>query len=732
MDVSFSTASFNIPLLFFFSIASFLLVHGQLLLPITDTIDIQHHQVHIVHVQKPTVKKFQLFKHRKSWYQSFLPNDTLFSGEPRLVYAYRQVITGFAAWLTQEELKDIESMDGFLLAHQDATLQHRTTYTPKFLGLDRAQGMWYDSGYGQGQIIAVLDTGVKPTHPSFGGHAMPPPPTKWSGTCYWGPPICNNKLIGAQGFIGGRSIAPLDNNGHGSHCASIAAGNFVDNANVLGQAHGTAAGIASKAHLSIYKAFSGSDLLKSMDEAIRNHVDVMSISQGDSLPDFHENRIVIGSFAAITKDIVTCAAAPNDPRISSIDNDAPWIITVGAASTDRRITATVKLGDGREFNGESAYQPSNYNSPQLPLVKGFPNVKGKIVLDRQEQNNTKTGILVLQHGGEALVVLGFLGNLTLVEPHVLPAAFVTKYAGQQLTKYATSTPNATAAIIFKGTQFGVRPSPAVAAFSGRGPSLRNGGIIKPNVVAPGINILAAWPFEIGLNHTGTHLTFNFESGTSMATPHVAGLVALLKSNHPTWSAAAIKSAIMTTARATDKDGKPISDQIDGKKAKVFATGSGLIDPEAANNPGLIYDIQPHDYIRYLCGLGLFDDKKISAIVRGNITCSTIRSIKAEELNYPSIGVSLGANSAPKTVSRTVTNVGDAGTTYIVDFDDPKGVNIVVSPTVLRFNKVGETKSFNITLSFKSVPMPAGEVSEGQLSWVSGKYLARSPIAVSFV
>ncbi|XP_020671751.2 subtilisin-like protease SBT1.7 [Dendrobium catenatum] len=732
MEVSFSTASFNIPLLFFFSIASFLLVHGQLPLPITDTIDIQHHKVHIVHVQKPSVKKFQLFKHRKSWYQSFLPNDTLFSGEPRLVYAYRQVITGFAAWLTQEELKSIESMDGFLLAHQDATLQHRTTYTPKFLGLDRAQGMWYDSGYGQGQIIAVIDSGVKPTHPSFGGHAMPPPPPKWSGTCYWGPPICNNKLIGAQGFGGGSSIDPIDNHGHGSHCASIAAGNFVDNANVLGQAHGTAAGIAPKAHLAIYKATTSSALLKSIDEAIRNHVDVMSISQGDKSPNFDANRIVIGSFAAITKDIVTCAAGPNDPRVSRIDNDAPWIITVGAASTDRRITATVKLGDGREFDGESAYQPSNYNSPQLPLVKGLPNVKGKILFNNSVIDNTAAGALVLKHGGEGLVVLGFLGNLTIAQPHVLPATFITQYAGQQLVKYATSTPNPTASIIFKGTQFGVRPSPTVGSFSGRGPSLRNGGIIKPNVIAPGVNILAAWPFDIVINHTSTHEKFSFQFGASMATPHVAGLVALLKSNHPTWSAAAIKSAIMTTARTTDNEGKPITDQADGKKAKVFATGSGLIDPEAANNPGLIYDIQPHDYIRYLCGLGLFDDKKINAIVRGKITCSTIRSIKAEELNYPSIGVSLGASSAPKTVSRTVTNVGDAGTTYTVDFDDPKGVNIVVSPKVLRFNKVGETKSFNITLSFKSVPLPAGEVSEGKLSWVSGKYLVRIPIAVTFI
>ncbi|PKU87950.1 subtilisin-like protease SBT1.4 [Dendrobium catenatum] len=240
----------------------------------------------------------------------------------------------------------MESFDGFLLARPDAALQHRTTYTPKCLGLDRAQGMWYDFGYGQGQIIVIIDSGVKPTHPSFNDHVLPPRPTKWNDSCYWGPPICNNKLIGAQGLRLG-SDPPLDTEGHGSHYAGIAAENFVDHANILGQAPGTAAGISPRAHLAVYKLASAADLLASIDDAIRDNVDVLSISQGDNSPEFYLNGIVIGSYAAMKKDIVTCASAPNyGPSESTMDNDAPWIITVGAASTDKRIMATVKLGDG--------------------------------------------------------------------------------------------------------------------------------------------------------------------------------------------------------------------------------------------------------------------------------------------------------------------------------------------------------------------------------------------------
>ncbi|KAG0468552.1 hypothetical protein HPP92_017880 [Vanilla planifolia] len=714
-------------------------VHGTNTLPMDQ--DDDSPKIYIVHLLKPISKKFHHFKDRKEWYMSYLPNATLASGEPRLVYSYRQVITGFAAWLSPEDVIAMKTMDGFLFARLDTKVQPRTTHSYEFLGLDRNSGLWYDSEYGSGLIIGVIDTGIKSTHPSFRGRGLPPyDPNKWKGRCYWGPPICNNKLIGAQGFNGGRTIPPVDDEGHGTHVSGIAAGNFVDDASLLGTGSGTATGIAPKAHLAMYKISSAGDLLKAIEEAIRNQVDVISISQGDDKPAFMLNGIVIGAFAAAKKGIVTCAAAPNSgPVPSVIDNDAPWMITVGASTTDRRITAIVKLGNNREFIGESAYQPNGYSSPELPLVNAAYcsnlkryNVVGKIVVCYTSINNTKLGENVQKAGGLAMIVTSGFGNLTSPEPHVLPASHVTTQDGNEIKKYISASSNATASIIFKGTELGIRPAPVIAVFSGRGPSLTNGGLISPDIVAPGVNILSAWPWELGPNQTGTPKTFLYQSGTSMATPHVAGVATLLKHKYPTWSIAAIQSAIMTTAQFKDRDGNPITDQSGGKKAGVFQMGSGHLDPVAASDPGLIYDINFHDYIRYLCGSGLFSSQDVSAIVQGKINCSNIRGIKPEELNYPSIGVTLSASSPTVTVTRTVTNVGDTDTTYTVDFVEPEGVRIDVSPVTLDFKNVGEMKSYNVTISFKSTPMPPGDYSEGHLAWDSGKYFVRSPIAVTFV
>ncbi|KAG0495383.1 hypothetical protein HPP92_000074 [Vanilla planifolia] len=573
--------------------------YGKTFIPIGH--DGGSHRIYIVHVTKPSDKKFHLFKQRKEWYMSYLPNATLSSGWPRLVYAYRQVITGFAAWLTQEEVNAMKAMDGFLFSSEDDDLQPRTTYTYEFLGLtsDGSPDMWFNSNYGGGQIIGVIDSGVTPNHPSFGDLGVPPPDlSKWKGSCYWGPPICNNKLIGAQGFSGGMSISPLDMRGHGTHCASIAAGNIVHNASYEGAAQGKASGMAPKAHLAVYKINTTADLLRCIDEAIRNHVDVLSISQGHA-KEFIYSGIIKGAFAASTKGIVTCAAAPNGgPTPNSIDNDAPWIITVGACTTDRKIASVVKLGGGQEFLGESVSAGKWLATPQLPLVNvrtcypdiGKHDVVGKIVICEGKYLISFIGDIVQKAGGPGVIVISLQGNYTQPTINDIPASHVTSDDGTKIEEYFLSSPNATAAIIFRGTQFGAKPAPAVARSSGRGPSLQNGDIIKPDIIAPGVNILVASPSES--NSTGKQATFVFQSGTSMATPHVAGIAALLKHNHPTWSPAAIQSAIMTTAKSRDRDGNRITDQNNGKIATAFDMGSGMVNPLAANDPGLIYDIKP--------------------------------------------------------------------------------------------------------------------------------------------
>ncbi|XP_020080165.1 subtilisin-like protease SBT1.7 [Ananas comosus] len=769
MDIVHSVFYLLISFSFFLSNPTLLLVHSQLQ-PISNDTQMQ---VYIVHVQKPDSTSFRRFKDRKEWYASFLPNTTLDSGKPRMIYAYRRAIRGFAAWLTAQEAEAMKSMDGVLVAYSDFEYDAQTTYTPQFLGLNAWEdGIWYDSQYGAGQIIGVIDTGFKPGHPSFRDTDVNPPPGTWNGSCYWKQSVCNNKLIGAVGYRFGRTVSPEDNNGHGTHTASTAAGNFVDDAHVLGMARGTASGTAPKAHLAIYKVLHNtktatgtvakafaSDTLRGIDEAIRNHVNVLSMSLGTVTHQLHANPIAIASYAAITEGIVPVACAMNEgPYKSIIANDAPWILTVGASTTDRRIRAIVKLGNGMEFFGETAYQPEGFNSTQLPLVypgvlqtqktlnckKGSMDtfdVKGKIVLCGVGHiSNIEKGEVVKAAGGAAMILMNqpWNGNTTYAEPHVIPTAHVSFSDAWKILTYFNSMPDVTAAIIFNGTQYGARPSPSVAFFSSRGPSLMNGNIIKPDVIAPGVNVLAAWPFEVGpkpdqhLQPT-TH-TFNFDSGTSMATPHVAGIVAMLKNNHPDWSPAAIKSAIMTTAYMVDADGNPIGDDSKpaGTPASAYAMGSGHVDPLAANDPGLVYDLHYYDYIHYLCGMG-FTDAQVGAIGRGSVQCSKVRAISPEQLNYPSMAVYLSASTTQVTVDRTVTNVGDAVSTYEVKYDEPEGVRVEVTPDTLQFSRAGQMKDFQVTLSVEpgspTVRM-AGQVFEGQMAWVSGKYYVRSPIAVT--
>ncbi|XP_072986190.1 subtilisin-like protease 4 [Typha latifolia] len=730
--------------------------HSQLL-PIIGNNIATDLQVYIVHVDDPENRADLLGdEDRRKWHRTFLPNATLDSGKPRLIYSYRHAIGGFAAWLTGAEAQALNSTEGVLLVVRSGFSYGQTTYTPEFLGLNQRNSMWYDTNQGEGMIIGVVDSGIIPTHPSFRDDGLPPRPPKWRGRCDFNPRLCSgNKLIGATAFYYNTKPSPLDDHGHGTHTASTAAGAFVDNAEVLGNAVGTASGTAPRAHVAAYKVLydnrgSDADILAGIDQAIIDGVDVLSMSLGGKPEPLYFAETAIASFAAIKKGIFPSICAMNDgPTRSTVVNDFPWGLTVGASTHDRRISATIRLGNGMEFYGESAYQPANYIPGELPLVYpgGYQNdramkcledslngfdVRGKIVLCVVgEIDNSKKGEVVRDAGGAAMIVMNdqSWGFTTFADAHVIPTVHVSFLDAQKILYHLQSTPWATGQIIFQGTTFGHRPVPSVAFFSGRGPSSYNGGIIKPDILGPGVNILAAWPYEVGPNPTGVKTsTFNFQSGTSMATPHLSGIAAMLKKNHPTWSPAAIKSAIMTTAYMVDFNGNDITDEADYTSASFTAMGAGHVNPAGANNPGLVYDLQPDDYIPYLCGLG-YSDNQVMVITRTRVQCSLVQKISAEQLNYPSIAFSF-RNSWKKNVRRTVTNVGEANEIYSVKIVQPNGVKVVVSPNKLQFSRLGQKLSFNMEFSVVS-QQPAYQVAEGIISWVSGKHVVASPISVTF-
>ncbi|XP_060211080.1 subtilisin-like protease [Lycium barbarum] len=645
----------------------------------------------------------------------------------------------------------MKKKDGFVMASLEKILALHTKHTPNFLGLYQNMGFWKESNYGKGVIIGLLDTGINSGHPSFSDYNMTPPPAKWKGKCEFTENItCNKKLIGARNFVSSSTNSPFEEGGHGTLTSSVAAGNFVDDANVFGNANGTAAGMAPLAHIAMYKVCSDSgcsdvDTLAAIDAATDDGVDVLSLSIGGYTAPFYDDGMAIGAFAAIQKGIFMSASAGNDgPLSATLSNVAPWILTVGASTHDRKVVTTVVLGNGQEYDGESIFHPTDFpHNTLLPLVyPGLLNqeaalcsfgslnstdVKGKVVVCNKSGGHVarlEKGQTVKDSGGAAMVLVNLEidGDGTLAYIDVLATTNVGYSAGEMIKTYVNSTSTPLARISFKGTSIGFKSAPSVASFSSRGPNLISPGIVKPDIIGPGVNILAATHVSAE-NKTGTDLAFDIVSVTSMSCPHLSGIVALLKSAHPDWSPATIKSAIMTTADQFNLEGQPIPDQ---KKmpADIFSFGAGHVNPSRASDPGLIYDIQPQNYIQYQCGLG-YTEKQIGFIVQQIVKCSLQSSIPEAELNYPSFSIILGPQT--QNYTRTVTNVGDASSTYVVNITQIEGVHIVVEPTTLVFTKVNQRATYSV--SFTQIGSITGRFVQGAISWISNKYVVRSPISV---
>ncbi|CAL9124966.1 unnamed protein product, partial [Musa textilis] len=463
--------------------------------------------------------------------------------------------------------------------------------------------------------------------------------------------------------------------------------------------------------------------------------------RGFSTP-FDEDPLAIGAFGAVTKGIfVSCAAGNSGPVERTLSNEAPWLLTVAASTVDRSQRATVKLGDGQKFNGESLDQYPTSSASLLTLFHtdsdsyckslNSSQVEGKVVACSVYRTPSYTANLVKAAGGVGVILISTIieGGIILDSRCNFPATKVSNEDGARITAYATSATKPTVSITYDGTVIGTSPAPVVAFFSSRGPSTNGPGILKPDVSGPGVNILAAWPSDVeGGDGRMDGKTFNFGSGTSMATPHLSGVAALLKSLHPGWSPAAIKSAIMTASDDKDRDGNQIMDQRH-TTAGFFAMGAGHVNPSKAADPGLVYDLGIDDYIAYLCGK--FGNTGARVIVRDTtVDCGKINNITESELNYPSIVVA-PKNGTAATVKRTVTNVGQANSRYTVEVEVPTTVSVTVSPPSLSFSEVNQKKSFLVTAKWTTAGLPTRN-AEGNLKWVSDTRVVRSPLVVSIL
>ncbi|XP_050235353.1 CO(2)-response secreted protease-like [Mercurialis annua] len=691
-----------------------------------------------------------------------------------LIHHYNHAFSGFSAMLTQTEASLLSRHERVVSVFKDATLKLHTTRSWDFLDANsrlQSQSTHMDSHFSSDVIIGVIDTGIWPESRSFYDNGMGEIPSRWKGVCMEAYDFknsnCNRKLIGAR-YYDNNPIptknsksheskpngSPRDYIGHGTHTASIAGGAKVANVSYHGLASGSARGGSPSSRLAIYKACSsdgcaGSIILKAIEDAIKDGVDLISISIGMSSnfeADYLNDPIAIGAFHAEERGVmVICSGGNEGPDPYTIVNSAPWIFTVAASSIDRDFQSTVKLGNGKTFQGSAINFSKLNRSRTYPLVFGedaaakftplseakncYPGsldaekVAGKIVICVADDFTVTRQIkkLVVQDAkAKGLILINEDERAVPFDSGDFPFSELGELAGTQLLNYINSTKKPTATIFAAVEVPRCRPAPVVAYFSSRGPSQLTENILKPDIMAPGVAILAAM---VPKNESGMGSEYAIKSGTSMACPHVTGAAAFIKSVHRRWSSSMIKSALMTTATIYNNMGKPLTNS-SNSSSNLHEMGAGEINPLNALNPGLVFETTTQDYLQFLCYYGYLEKNIRSVSSKSNFNCpkNSIDQL-ISNVNYPSISISNldRHQTAMTTVKRTVTNVGSPNSTYVAKIQAPPGLEVEVLPKKLRFKEGLSRISFEVCFNGKMVKH---RYNYGSVTWVDGRHSVR--------
>lgn len=292
------------------------------------------------------------------------------------------------------------------------------------------------------------------------------------------------------------------------------------------------------------------------------------------------------------------------------------------------------------FDLQGKLYPIIYGGDAPNKLAGNDHHQSRLCVTNSLDDKLVKGKIVLCEGVEGVpeaLRVGVVGILTQGQTYVdtaysypLPGCYLQAKDAVDIHKYIRSTRNPIATI-FKSNDLLDTLAPVVASFSSRGPNNATLEILKPDLIAPGVDIIASWPARSPISKNlgeNRKLEFNIVSGTSMSCPRVSGAAAYLKSFHPTWSSAALRSALMTTAKQMSPRNNHDAE---------FTYGAGQIDPVKAVNPGLIFDTNEGDYIRLLCGQ-VFNETVLQLITEETIICSEIGYAIARDLNYPSFAL----------------------------------------------------------------------------------------------
>lgn len=630
-------------------------------------------------------------------------------------------------------------------------------------------GVWPESP----SFADRVDANGKPTFDQSATLAYTAVPDGWKGSCQTGEGFtfahCNNKLIGARYFDAiyrstgnathwSEFVSPRDSiggglgeGGHGTHTATTAGGNANAEAIIGGVSVGEMNGMAPRARIASYKVcwsyndptrptgarnscYTG-DSVAAIEQAVADGVHVInfSISGGASVTD----PVELAFLNAASAGVFVAASAGNNGPANTVAHISPWQATVAASTHNRELQAEVTLGNGAKYKGASMnntplmYAPlilaeqaaragasadavslcfstaQNGGTPALDPAK----VTGKIVICNRGVNARVDKSLAVKEAGGAGMIQVDNGAGLVAEIHSVPTVHVNAADGAAIKAYAAGA-NAQASLSKFSIGVSASMAPIMAGFSSRGPNRYDGNILKPDLTAPGVDVIAGvspalTPAQRAdvINGTLTPpAAWAAYQGTSMSSPHVAGMAALLRQQYPSWSPAMIKSALMTTATDTFPDNIASGDT---RGILPFGQGAGHANPNGASDPGLVYDAGREDYLRYLCGTGL------------SFVCSA-GTIAGYNLNLPSISVNNVLGSV--TINRSVTNVGPDAT-YTSEISVP-GYTATVSPATLSI-PAGATRSFTVTLTRNGAPDNVWQF--GTLTWKDGTHVVRSPV-----
>ena len=599
-----------------------------------------------------------------------------------------------------------------------------------------------------------------------------PPPAKWKGACVAGEgftaAMCNSKLIGAR-FYGDAWLAgaaasggaytlhpsmeyksPRDGDSHGSHTASTSGGNANVQATAQGAAIGAISGIAPRARIAVYKVLwtanttpdndggTTADILKAIDDAVTDGVDVINYSVSGTKTNFLD-EVEIAFLNATAAGVFISASAGNSGPGNEVAHMSPWLMTVAASTHDRQAFADLKLGNNTVFsNGASVF--GGTLTSRLVLASSIPAAGaamvdaqrcfanslsataavGKIVVcDRGATARVDKSAEVKRAGGIGMVLVNVSAGSLNADFHSVPSIHLPHTARSAINAYAAGA-GATGIIMPAATPTAV-VAPVMAGFSSRGPNKANGNILKPDITGPGVDILASYVAPLTQAEHDATVAGTFTppansgsmSGTSMSAPHVAGAAALLRQLYPSWSVAAIKSALMTSTTGVKlANGNPDNDR--------WGYGAGHMNPNGAAATPLVYDSSPADHGRFLCGVGLAPPPGIG-------TCAALGSIAPWNLNL----ASLTATNVIKTqtLQRSVKNVTGATKTFIGSATLP-GWTVVLMPASLTLAP-GASGNFSAKITIND-GTPINTWAFGTLTWTEGASNIASPLSAKAV